>query len=60
MDIYVNEGTTWESLLIATAHKLDNLNLLIDYNKIQALSRIDDALPLFNLKKIESFNWMKM
>ena len=38
-------------MLIATAHKLDNLNLLIDYNKIQALSRIDDALPLFNLKK---------
>ena len=52
------EGTTWESLLIASKHKLDNLVVIIDYNKIQALSKIDDVLPLSNLKKkIESFNW---
>ncbi len=52
------EGTTWESLLIASKHKLDNLNLIIDYNKIQALSKLEDALPLYNLKdKIKSFNW---
>ena len=52
------EGTTWESLLIASKHKLDNLIFLIDYNKIQALSRLEDALPLNNLsKKIKSFNW---
>lgn len=51
------EGTTWESLLIATKHKLDNLYIFIDYNKIQALSRLKDALPLENLKKkFESFN----
>jgi transketolase len=52
------EGTTWESLLIASKHKLDNLTLLIDYNKIQALSRLEDALPLHDLaKKFKSFNW---
>ena len=52
------EGTTWESLLIASKHKLDNLILLIDYNKIQALSRLKDALPLHDLtKKFKSFNW---
>jgi transketolase len=52
------EGTTWESLLIASSHKLDNLNLIIDYNKIQALSFIEDTLSLSNLKeKIKSFNW---
>ena len=52
------EGTTWESMLIASKHKLDNLNLIIDYNKIQALSKLEDALPLNNLKnKILSFNW---
>tara|TARA_B100000989_G_scaffold283173_1_gene248869 strand:- start:5898 stop:6644 length:747 start_codon:yes stop_codon:yes gene_type:complete len=51
------EGTTWESLLIATKHKLDNLVIIIDYNKIQALSKLDDALPLHNLsKKFKSFN----
>ena len=51
------EGTTWESLLIANKHMLDNLIVIIDYNKIQALSKLDDALPLKNLKdKIKSFN----
>ena len=52
------EGTTWESLLIASAKKLDNLVVLIDYNKIQALTSIDDALPLFDLSaKFKAFNW---
>ena len=51
------EGTTWESLLIAAKHKLDNLIIIVDYNKIQALSRLEDALPLKNLKsKFQSFN----
>ena len=51
------EGTTWESLLIASKHKLDNLVVIVDYNKIQALSRLNDALPLQNLKdKFKSFN----
>ena len=51
------EGTTWESFLIASKHELDNLIVLIDYNKIQALSKLKDALPLDNLKKkLESFN----
>ena len=51
------EGTTWESLLIAAKHKLDNLIILIDYNKIQALTRLNEALPLNNLKeKINAFN----
>lgn len=52
------EGTTWESFLIASKHKLDNLVLIIDYNKIQALSPINDVLPLSDLgKKLKAFNW---
>ena len=52
------EGTTWESLLIASKHKLDNLVVIVDYNKIQALSRLKDALPLEDLsKKFKAFNW---
>jgi transketolase len=51
------EGTTWESLLIAAKCKLDNLVIVVDYNKIQALSKLKDALPLDNLlKKFKSFN----
>ena len=52
------EGTTWESLLIAAKHKLDNLVVLIDYNKIQALTTLEEGLPLNNLySKFISFNW---
>ncbi len=51
------EGTTWESLLIASTHQLSNLNIIIDYNKIQALSKIKDVLPLDSLSaKFNSFN----
>ena len=51
------EGTTWESLLIASKNKLDNLIIIVDYNKIQALNILEDALPLCNLKnKFKSFN----
>ena len=49
-------GTT-RSLLIISKHNLDNLILIIDYNKIQALTSLDEGLPLSNLKKkIQSFN----
>ena len=52
------EGTTWESLLIGSKHKLDNLVVLVDYNKIQALSKLKDALPLEDLStKFKAFNW---
>jgi len=52
------EGTTWESLLIASKHKLDNLIIIVDYNKIQALSTLEDALSLNDLvKKFKSFNF---
>jgi len=52
------EGTTWESLLIAAKHKLDNLIVMIDYNKVQALTTLEEGLPLDNLAaKFEAFNW---
>ena len=52
------EGTTWESLLIGAKHKLDNMAVLIDYNKIQALTTLSDGLPLDDLAlKFRAFNW---
>ena len=43
------EGTTWESLLLASHHKLTNLTIIIDYNKLQALGSIEGILSLENL-----------
>lgn len=52
------EGTTWESMLIGAKHRLDKLVVLVDYNKIQALTTLEEALPLDNLSaKFKSFNW---
>lgn len=64
-DIYVlmgdgecQEGTTWESLLIASRHNLNNLIAVVDYNHIQALDKLEDVLPLENLaEKFKAFNW---
>ena len=53
----LNEGTTWESLLFASFHKLDNLFVVIDYNKIQSLDLTENILKLEPLnKKFKSFN----
>lgn len=52
----LNEGTTWESLLFASFHKLDNLFIIIDYNKIQSLNFTKDILKIEPLKKkLDSF-----
>ena len=40
------EGTTWESLLIGAKHELDNLVLLVDYNKIQSHSFVSEVMGL--------------
>src|SRR3989338_1599864 len=41
-----NEGSVWEAALCATKHKLDNLILLVDYNKQQSYGYNKDVLNL--------------
>ena len=53
-----NEGTTWESALIANRFKLDNLVVIIDRNKIQSLDFTEKTIPLEPLgDKWKSFGW---
>lgn len=40
------EGTTWESILIASRLKLDNLVVILDNNKIQGSGYVDEILPV--------------
>ncbi len=40
----LNEGTTWESLALASHHKLNNLFVIIDLNKIQSFGSTDEVL----------------
>jgi len=51
-------GTTWESALFAPHHKLDNLVVLVDYNKLQAFGKTNEVLNLEPLiQKWKDFNW---
>lgn len=48
-----NEGTIWESALLASNHNLNNLYCIMDYNHSN-----DRALKLDNIiDKFKSFNW---
>jgi transketolase len=53
-----DEGTTWESALLANHHELDNLVVIIDRNRIQSLKDTERTLKLEPFKeKWESFGW---
>ncbi len=54
----MNEGSIWESALSASKNKLDNLNLIIDYNKIQSYGFLNQVVDIEPLKsKLESFGF---
>ena len=42
----LNEGSVWESLLVANAYGLDNLIVVVDRNQFQANIRTEDLIPL--------------
>lgn len=41
-----DEGSTWEAALFAGHHRLDNLVVVVDYNKIQSLGTVREVLDL--------------
>ena len=54
----INEGSVWEAALCASKHQLNNLIILIDYNKMQSYDRIENVLPLEPLaEKWRSFGF---
>jgi len=46
------EGTTWESLLMARHHQLDNLIVIVDWNRLQGAGSVADVLPIDGLGEI--------
>ena len=41
-----DEGSNWEAILSAAHFKLDNLVVIVDYNKIQAFGRVKEVMGL--------------
>ncbi len=55
----INEGSNWEALMAAAKHKLTNLTVLVDYNKLQSYGRTVDVLDLEPLvDKFKSFGFV--
>jgi len=53
-----DEGTTWESALLANHNELDNLTVVVDRNGIQSLKETEQTLRLEPFaEKWRSFGW---
>ncbi|OGG29144.1 hypothetical protein A3A63_02110 [Candidatus Gottesmanbacteria bacterium RIFCSPLOWO2_01_FULL_46_9] len=53
-----DEGSTWEAVLFAGHHQLDNLTVVVDYNKLQGYGFTKDILNLEPFAdKWNAFGW---
>ena len=54
----LNEGSSWEAIMFAGQHHLDNLIAIVDYNRIQALGFSKDICDLGDLdSRVSPFGW---
>jgi transketolase len=54
----LHEGANWEAIMFATQHKLDNLHLVVDDNRISMLGYTDDIVSHGHLvDRISAFGW---
>ncbi len=52
------EGSVWEAAIFASHHKLDNLIVIVDHNRISATDFLTNFTNISNLtKKFQSFGW---
>ena len=54
----LHEGACWEAIMFASQHHLDNLNLIVDNNKISMLGFTDDIVSHNGITgRLQSFGW---
>lgn len=54
----MQEGSNWEALMAASHHKLDNITIVVDRNRLQQGARTEDTNGLDPLDdKLASFGW---
>lgn len=54
----LEEGQTWEALMLAGKNRLNNLTAIVDRNNIQIDGFTEQVMPLEPLRaKFEAFNW---
>jgi len=56
-----NEGSIWEAVMLAPALKLNNLTVIIDYNKLQGFGCTNEIINQSNMfERWKSFGWEVM
>lgn len=54
----MDEGNTWEAIMAAGHHKLDNLTAILDANKIQGDDFVEKQMNYFPvIEKVSAFGW---
>jgi transketolase len=54
----LGEGSNWEAFMFGAHHQLDNLVAIIDYNKLQSLTTVEQTLRIEPLAdKLTAFGW---
>jgi transketolase len=57
-DAELNEGSTWEAIMFAGHHKLDNLVVIVDDNNFQAFGKASEVINMQPVeKKLDLFGW---
>jgi transketolase len=53
-----DEGSTWEAILFAAHHHMDNLVAIVDYNQVQGIAPVAEVIELAPFaEKWASFGW---
>ena len=56
-----NEGSIWEGLMFLSQHKLINLIVVIDNNKLESLDKTENILSIEDLdKRLSGFNFLNL
>lgn len=54
----LNEGQCWEAFQFIAHHRLNNLTVFVDWNKLQLDGRLDEIIRAFNLEdKFRAFGF---
>ena len=54
----LNEGTIWEAAMVSASHDLNNLTVMVDFNKLQGTGRSCEIMALEPLEqKFRAFGW---
>jgi transketolase len=54
----LNEGSNWEAFMFAAHHQLNHLVAIVDYNKLQSLTTVDQTIRIEPLHdKFRAFGW---